>query len=345
MVEKFDITKDYGDEMDKTIECLCAPGKGLLAADESTSTIQKRFDDIGVENTEENRQQYRELLFTADKEYANYISGVIMYEETLYQKTKDGRPFVQVLKDHGVIPGIKVDLGTKPIYGTDGEVCTQGFDDLDKRISKYYQQGARFAKWRAVYYIGENKPSKAAMDLNAQGLARYAAVCQNGGLVPIVEPEIMVMEGSHDIDRSLYVTQNVLASVFQALIEQNVNIERIILKPNMVICGNDCPTKSECDKLIGKYTAKCLQRCVPPAVRGIMFLSGGQSEQQAVDTLNDINKQPGAKPWVLTYSYGRALQQSTLHAWRGKQENIKTAQEEYLEQCRKCSKASLGKLY
>ncbi|KAL9658188.1 hypothetical protein ABK040_013100 [Willaertia magna] len=346
MSKYIDISAKYGDELDRTVAAMTARGKGLLAADESTATIGKRFDKINLENNETNRQQYRQLLFTADKEWTNYISGVIMYEETLYQKTEDGKPFVQVLNEAGVVPGIKVDLGTKDLNnGVEGEVATQGLDDLEKRVQKYYQQGARFAKWRAVYRVSNTGlPSQQSIRNNAEGLARYAAICQQNGLVPIVEPEILVLEGDHSIEVSYNVTLKVLASVFQTLIEHNVNLHRIILKPNMVLPGNNSPTKKEDEKKIAEYTLRTLERTVPPAVKGIMFLSGGMSEQEAVDTLNQLNKLQGTKPWALTYSYGRALQDSAIKTWQGKKENVQAAQKAYIEQAKKCSLASKGEL-
>ena len=239
----------YADELDRTVKAMTAPGKGLLAADESTSTIGNRFQKINVENVEDNRRAYRELLFTSDKSWAEYISGVILYEETLFQSTKSGKPFVDIMKELGVVPGIKVDLGVKEIYGTNGDVTTQGFDDLEKRIQKYYQQGARFAKWRAVYKVSSVHPTTVCLDQNAQGLARYAAICQANGLVPIVEPEVLVMEGDHDIERSFRVTEIVLASVFKALADHFVDLERIILKPNMV--------------LVTQHTRACLMKLLP----------------------------------------------------------------------------------
>jgi len=344
MAPHIDICGKFGQELDKTVALMTARGKGLLAADESTGTIAKRFEKINLENTESHRQQYRQLLFTAPKEWTEYISGVILYEETLFQKSEEGKPFVEILNEAGVVPGIKLDLGVKELPGTDGETATQGLDDLEKRIQKYYAQGARFAKWRAVYKVGAGLPSQVNITNNSETLARYAAICLQNGLVPIVEPEILVMEGSHDIETSLNVTKRVLASVFHALIEHNVDLNRIILKPNMVLPGNNCPTKSEDDKKIAAYTVDALNSTVPPAVRGIMFLSGGQSEQQAVETLNAINKVNAPRPWAISYSYGRALQDSAIKTWAGKRENVAAAQKAYIEQAKKCSLASKGEL-
>ena len=340
------ISGKYTEELDRTVKALTERGKGLLAADESTSTIGNRFQKINVENIEENRQAYRELLFTTDSEYAKYVSGVILYEETLYQSTKDGKPFVDILNELKVIPGIKVDLGVKELYGTDGEVTTQGYDDLEKRIQKYYQQGARFAKWRAVYKVSATTPSQLSLVQNAQGLARYAAVCQANGLVPIVEPEILVMEGNHDIERSFRVTELVLASVFQALAEHAVELERIILKPNMVLPGTDHPSyKTLTPQIVAEYTVKVLRRTVPPAVPGILFLSGGQSEEEAVENLNAVNLVQGPSPWSLSFSYGRALQASALKAWSGKTENVKAGQDQFLAKARANFLAGRGELH
>lgn len=340
-----DICGQYGAELDKTVALMCAKGKGLLAADESTSTIGNRFSKINVENVEANRQAYRELLFTTDKEYAQYISGVILYEETLFQSTKDGRPFVQVLNELGIVPGIKVDLGVKPLYGTNGDTTTQGMDDLEKRVAKYYQQGARFAKWRAVYKVSNTgNPSQVSIDQNAQGLARYAAICQAGGLVPIVEPEILVMEGDHDIERSYQVTEKVLSSVFKALIDHNVSLERMILKPNMVLPGTKCAQQASVQQ-VAEYTIKALRRTVPPAVPGIMFLSGGQSEDESAEHLDAINRVPGQSPWAISFSYGRALQQSALSAWSGNPDNVKAGQDAFLQKSKNCFLAAQGKLH
>jgi fructose-bisphosphate aldolase class I len=339
------ISGKYTEELDRTVKAMTERGKGLLAADESTSTIGNRFQKINVENVEPNRQAYRELLFTTDKEWTQYISGVILYEETLYQSTKDGKPFVQLLNELNVIPGIKVDLGVKELYGYDGEVVTQGYDDLDKRVQKYYQQGARFAKWRAVYKVTSVLPSEASLIQNAQGLARYAAVCQANGLVPIVEPEILVMEGDHDIERSFRVTELVLASVFKALADHRVELERIILKPNMVLPGTSHPSyKTLTAETVAEYTVRVLRRTVPPAVPGIMFLSGGQSEQEAAENLNAINLVQGPSPWALSFSYGRALQASALQAWSGKPDQVKAGQDAYLQKSKDNFLAAKGEL-
>ncbi|KAF8664925.1 hypothetical protein HU200_054243 [Digitaria exilis] len=311
---------------------------GILAADESTGTIGKRLSSINVENIEENRRALRELLFCCPGAL-QYISGVILFEETLYQKTKDGKPFVDVLKEGGVLPGIKVDKGTIEVAGTDKETTTQGHDDLGKRCAKYYEAGARFAKWRAVLKIGPNEPSQLAIDLNAQGLARYAIICQENGLVPIVEPEILV-DGPHDIERCAYVTEVVLAACYKALNEHHVLLEGTLLKPNMVTPGSD--SKKVTPEVIAEYTVRTLQRTVPAAVPAVVFLSGGQSEEEATLNLNAMNKLSTKKPWSLSFSFGRALQASTLKAWAGKVENVEKARAAFLARCKANSEATLG---
>ncbi|KAJ3681168.1 hypothetical protein LUZ60_015657 [Juncus effusus] len=329
----------YTEELIKNATYIGTPGKGILAADESTGTIGKRFASINVENVEENRRAYRELLFCTPGAL-QYLSGVILFEETLYQKTKDGKPFVEIMKEGGVLPGIKVDSGVVTLAGTNGETTTQGHDDLAKRCQKYYEAGARFAKWRAVLKIGPTEPSQLSIDLNAQGLARYAIICQENGLVPIVEPEILV-DGPHSIDVCADVTERVLAACYKALNDHHVLLEGTLLKPNMVTPGSDAPKASNED--IAKYTITALQRTVPPAVPAIVFLSGGQSEEEATLNLNAMNKFQGKKPWSLTFSFGRALQQSTLKAWAGKEENIEKARAALLARCKANSEATLGK--
>ncbi|CAI0540899.1 unnamed protein product [Linum tenue] len=314
----------------RTAKYIATPGKGILAADESTGTIGKRLASINVENIESNRQALRELLFTSPGSLP-YLSGVILFEETLYQKTTDGKPFVDVLQQNGVVPGIKVDKGTVELAGTDGETTTQGFDSLGARCQQYYKAGARFAKWRAVLKIGPN---------NAQGLARYAIICQENGLVPIVEPEILT-DGSHDIKKCAAATEMVLAAVYKALNEQHVLLEGTLLKPNMVTPGSDSPKVTA--EEIAEYTVTALRRTVPPAVPGIVFLSGGQSEEEATKNLNAMNKLQVLKPWTLSFSFGRALQQSTLKTWGGKKENVEKAQAAFLERCKANSDATLGK--
>lgn len=329
----------YTEELIATAAYIATPGKGILAADESTGTIGKRLASINVENVETNRRALRQLLFTTPGAL-DHISGVILFEETLYQSSDAGVPFVQILKDGGVIPGIKVDKGVVVLAGTNGDTTTQGLDDLGKRCQKYYEAGARFAKWRAVLKIGEHEPSQLAIDQNAQGLARYAIICQENGLVPIVEPEILV-DGAHSIERCAYVTEMVLAAVYKALNEQHVLLEGTLLKPNMVTPGSDAAKVAP--EVVAEHTVKALQRTVPAAVPGIMFLSGGQSEVEATANLNAMNALKGVKkPWTLSFSFGRALQQSTLKAWGGKPENIEAAQKAFLIRCKDNSDATLG---
>jgi len=329
------------DELIATAKALTAPGKGFLAADESTGTIGKRFQSIKIENTEENRRAYRELLFTTPKPWEKYCSGVILYEETLYQKTKDSVPFVEILKQRHVIPGIKVDKGVVPLAGTDGETTTQGFDDLGKRCAEYYKQGARFAKWRAVIKISPQAPCELGIQENARGLARYASICQENGLVPIVEPEVL-MDGDHDIQRAAYVTETVLAACYKALNDHHVLLEGTLLKPNMVTPGSESKQKVTAQE-IAFYTVRTLRRTVPPAVPGVMFLSGGQSEEEASENLNAINNVEGPKPWSLSFSYGRALQNSTLKIWKGDPANLSAAQEAFFKRCEANGLAALGK--
>ncbi|KAJ7960988.1 Fructose-bisphosphate aldolase [Quillaja saponaria] len=329
----------YADELIKNAKYIATPGKGILAADESTGTIGKRLASINVENIESNRQALRELLFTSPNALP-YLSGVILFEETLYQKTSDGKPFVEVLQENNVIPGIKVDKGTVELAGTNGETTTQGFDSLGARCQQYYKAGARFAKWRAVLKIGPTEPSELSIQQNAQGLARYAIICQENGLVPIVEPEILT-DGSHAITKNAAVTETVLAAVYKALNEQHVLLEGTLLKPNMVTPGSGSPKVAP--EVIAEYTVTALHRTVPAAVPGVVFLSGGQSEEEATLNLNAINKLDVLKPWTLSFSFGRALQQSTLKTWAGKKENIEKAQEAFLSRCKANSEATLGK--
>ncbi|XP_073150822.1 fructose-bisphosphate aldolase 5, cytosolic [Henckelia pumila] len=330
----------YAEELIKNAKYIATPGKGILAADESTGTIGKRLSSINVENIESNRQALRELLFTAPSAL-QYLSGVILFEETLYQKTSvDGKPFVDVLLENGVLPGIKVDKGTVDLAGTNGETTTQGFDSLGVRCQQFYKAGARFAKWRAVLKIGATEPSELSIQQNAQGLARYAIICQENGLVPIVEPEVLT-DGSHDIKKCAAVTETVLAAVYKALNEQHVLLEGTLLKPNMVTPGSDSPKVTP--EVIAEYTVAALRRTVPPAVPGIVFLSGGQSEEEATSNLNAMNKLDILKPWTLSFSFGRALQQSTLKIWGGKTESVGKAQRTFLERCKANSDATLGK--
>jgi len=335
------LSPDQENELRDNANKIVAPGKGILAADESTGTMGKRLTAIGVENSEENRRKYRQLLFTSDKLMDSCISGVILYHETLYQKADDGTPFVKMLQDRGIIPGIKVDTGVVTLMGTDDESTTQGLDDLSKRCAQYYKDGCRFAKWRCVLKIRKDAPSQLSVLENANVLARYATECQKNGIVPIVEPEILP-DGEHDLISCQKVTEKVLAAVYKALSDHNVFLEGTLLKPNMVTPGQSCATKfGPLD--IAKATVTALSRTVPAAVPGVVFLSGGQSEEEASVNLDAINKISGKKPWALTFSYGRALQASALKAWGGKDENIKAGQDELLKRAKANSDASLGK--
>jgi fructose-bisphosphate aldolase class I len=301
-------------ELNATARALVAKHKGILAADESTSTIKKRFDTIKLESTEENRRAYREMLFTAEGAQ-NYISGVILYDETLRQKTKDGVPFPAYLAKHGILPGIKVDLGAKPLSGFHGETITEGLDGLRERFAEYHQLGAKFAKWRAVINIDTGIPTRYAIDANAEALARYAALAQEAGIVPIVEPEVL-MDGAHLLERCEEVTNMVLDSVFSHLFAARIILEGMILKPNMVVPGKKSADQATPER-IAEATIRTLKRQVPAAVPGIAFLSGGQSPKDATLHLNLMNAL-GPLPWALTFSYGRALQEDALNAWEGK---------------------------
>jgi fructose-bisphosphate aldolase, class I len=300
-------------ELELTARSLVAPGKGILAADESTGTIKKRFDKIGIESTEETRRAYRELLFTTPG-IGDHISGVILYDETIRQSTAEGKPFAAVLSDAGVIPGIKVDLGAKPLALSPDETVTEGLDGLRERIAEYRSLGARFAKWRAVISIGADIPSAACIEANAHALARYAALCQEGDLVPIVEPEVL-MDGDHTIERCSHATLWTLNAVYDQLYAQRVVLEATLLKPNMVVSGKDCSSQAGVDE-VAEWTIRALRAAVPAAVPGIVFLSGGQSEEEATAHLNAMNAL-GEQPWQLSFSYGRALQASALDAWQG----------------------------
>lgn len=317
-------------ELETIARAMVAKGKGILAADESSGTIKKRFDTINLESTEEARRSYRELLFTTPGA-AEYISGVILYDETLRQKTKDGVPFAELLTKQGVVPGIKVDAGAKPLAGFPGETITEGLDGLRDRLAEYHKLGARFAKWRAVIDIAQDIPTTFAIEANAHALARYAALCQEANIVPIVEPEVL-MDGAHTLERCEEVTSNVLSVVFQQLHSHRVHLEGMILKPNMVISGKKCPNRAN-PQQVAEATVRCLKRYVPSAVPGIAFLSGGQSAAEASEHLSLMN-QIGDLPWELTFSYGRALQEEALKAWGGKAENVATAQKVYLRRAR-----------
>ncbi len=325
-------------ELNKVAQAMVAPGRGILAADESTGTIKKRFDGIGVESTEDNRRDYRELMFRAT-EGMKSISGVILYDETIWQKAKDGTPLVDVIKKAGALPGIKVDEGTKPLPNCPGELITAGLDKLADRLPKYYEQGARFAKWRAVIDIAPGIPSYTAIHTNAHSLARYAALCQASQIVPIVEPEIL-MDGDHSIDRCFEVTEFMLKETFQQLYYQRVPLEGIVLKPNMAISGKKASKRAGVQEVAEK-TVKMLKACVPGAVPGIAFLSGGQSDEEATAHLDAMNK-IGGLPWKLTFSYGRALQAAPQKAWSGKAANVTAAQSAFAHRARMNGLASLG---
>ncbi len=317
-------------ELQATARAMVAPGKGILAADESTGTIKKRFAAIQLESTEESRRRYRELLFTSPS-LAEHIGGVILFDETLRQKSGDGVPFPRLLADAGVVPGIKVDKGAKPLAGFPGETVTEGLDGLRERLAEYRQLGARFAKWRAVIDIADGVPTDFGIAANAHALARYAALCQEADIVPIVEPEVL-MDGDHDIERCEAVTDRVLDAVFHQLFAHRIYLEGIVLKPNMVIAGKKCPRQSSVEE-VAQATIRCLRRHVPPAVPGIAFLSGGQSETEATANLDRMNR-IGGVPWQLTFSYGRALQASAIQAWGGRDENFSAGQSAFGKRAR-----------
>ena len=319
------------DELKSVARAIVAKHKGILAADESNPTIRKRFDSIRIESTEENRRRYRELLFTADG-IERYISGVILFDETLRQSSRDGIPFAKLLSSRGIIPGIKVDKGAKTLALYPADKVTEGLDGLRERLAEYKQLGAKFAKWRAVIQIDEHDvPAAYAMRANAHGLARYAALCQEAGIVPIVEPEVL-MDGAHDIDRCEAVTSQMLEYVFAELNAHRVAFEGILLKPNMVIAGMKC-TRQASVQQVAEATVRCLSRYVPAAVPGIVFLSGGQSAEVATDHLNAMNIMGSQYPWQLSFSYGRALQAPVLAAWEGQEGNVAAAQRAFLKRC------------
>jgi fructose-bisphosphate aldolase class I len=326
-------------DLNKVARAMVAPGKGILAADESTGTIKKRFDAIGVASTEETRRDYREMLFRSSEAMTRYISGVILYDETIWQNTRDGMPLVKLIEQSGAIPGIKVDEGTQALPNCPGELVTAGLDKLAERLKKYYERGARFAKWRAVIDIGPNIPTMTAIEVNAHALARYAALCQDAQIVPIVEPEVL-MDGDHDIDRCYDVTRRVLNKTFQELRVQRVALEGMVLKPNMVVPGKKSPRQASVEEVAEK-TVRLLKNCVPAAVPGIAFLSGGQSDEDATAHLNAMNR-IGGLPWPLTFSYGRALQAAPQKAWSGKSENTAAGQRAFIHRARMNSLASKG---
>lgn len=325
-------------ELETTARALVTPAKGILAADESLPTIEKRFKSINVPSTEENRRAYRDMLFTTPS-LGLYISGAILFDETLRQSSADGRTFVEVLQCQHIMPGIKVDKGAKPLAGFAGEKITEGLDGLRERLVEYRQLGAVFSKWRAVVAIFPTIPTRAALEANAHALARFAALSQEAGLVPIVEPEVL-MDGDHSIASHSEVTQAVLGIVFRALSEHRVRLEAMLLKPNMVLAGKDCPHQAGVSE-VADMTLRCMLRTVPAAVPGIVFLSGGQSDTDATNHLRALNQLGGA-PWQLSFSFGRALQSPALKIWKGSLENIRPAQEALLYRARCNSAARFG---
>jgi len=334
------LTPEQKQELAKIANAIVAPGKGILAADESNGTMGKRLKPINVENEEGNRRKYRQILFASGAEAFNNIGGVILFHETLYQKDDNGVPFPDIIKENGALVGIKVDKGVVPLLGTDDECTTQGLDSLEDRCLQYKKDGCDFAKWRCVLKIGNGRPSQLAIIENANVLARYASICQSAGLVPIVEPEILP-DGDHDLATCEAITERVLSYVYRALNEHNVFLEGTLLKPNMVTGGFSC-NKSYTPYEIAVATVTALQRTVPAAVPGITFLSGGQSEEDASVNLDAINKLPGRKPWALSFSYGRALQASVLAAWKGDEGNVDAAKGEFRKRAKANGAAALG---
>ncbi len=327
------------EELQATIKAIAIPGRGILAADESTATCKKRFDSIDIESTEQNRQAYRDMLFTAPG-IEQYISGVILFDETIRQTALDGTPFPKLLASKGIVPGIKVDLGVQPLPFSPDESYTQGLDDLPERLQEYKKLGARFAKWRGVLHITDCFPSCAAMTANAEGLANYAAICQANGIVPIVEPELL-MDGDHTLERCWQATEAMLQRVFERLNHHRVMLEGMILKPGMVISGADCKKQASV-KEVAQATLTVLRRTVPAAVPSINFLSGGQDDVIATEHLAAMNQSPIDKPWNLSFSYGRALQTPALEAWAGKAANVKVAQQKFIERAKANALASIA---
>jgi fructose-bisphosphate aldolase class I len=327
-----------GHNLEETARALVAPGKGILAADESDGTIKKRFDSIGIESTEDSRRAYRDLLFTTDGA-ADHISGVILYDETIRQSSSDGTPFPKLLESQGIIPGIKVDKGAKELANAPGEKITEGLDGLRERLAEYYELGARFTKWRAVITIGPDIPSEYCVWTNAHALARYAALSEEAGLVPIVEPEVL-MDGDHSIETSFDVTSRTLHAVFTELRDQRVHFEQMLLKPNMVLSGYEASQRAGVQE-VAEMTIRCFRRHVPAAVPGIVFLSGGQTDEDATAHLNAMNA-IGPHPWELSFSYGRALQAPTLKAWHGEVANVGAGQAAYMHRARMNSLARSG---
>ena len=328
------------EQLAETARAMVAPGKGIIAIDESAGTCKKRFDGVGIESTEENRRAYRELLLTAPNA-SQYLSGAILFDETIRQKDRNGVPFAEVMAKNGMIPGIKVDKGTHALAGFPGEVVTEGLDGLRERLAEYYKLGARFAKWRAVINIGEDIPTGSCIEANSHALARYAALCQEQGLVPMVEPEVL-MDGDHDIETCYEVSEVVLRSLFDALYNQNVMLEGTILKASMVVPGKDCPEQASVEE-VAESTLMCLKSAVPAILPGIVFLSGGQSDEAATAHLDAMNRL-GPNPWPLSFSYGRAMQQAALKLWaQDMAGNYDRAQQTVFERARDNGLAALGK--
>lgn len=327
------------DQLEEIAQAMVAPGKGIIAIDESNNTCKKRFDGVGIESTEENRRAYREMLLATPK-LSDHISGAILYDETLRQSTKAGVPFTKLMMDNGILPGIKVDKGPVPLAGFPGEVVTEGLDGLRDRLKEYARLGAKFAKWRAVIAISDESPSGTCIEANCHALARYAALCQEAGIVPMVEPEVLI-DGAHDIDTCYEVTEATLRSLYGALYEQNVILEGSILKASMVISGKDCPEQADVEE-VAEMTLRVLKSTVPATVPGIVFLSGGQSDEQATAHLNAMN-QMGHKPWPLSFSYGRAMQTAALGIWsKDMVNNVAKAQETVYARARDNGLAALG---
>jgi fructose-bisphosphate aldolase, class I len=325
-------------DLAETANALVAEGKGILAADESTGTIKKRLDSIGVESTEDNRRAYRELLFTTEGA-EDYISGVILYDETIHQSAADGTPFPKLLESKGIIPGIKVDTGAKPLALAEGETITEGLDGLRERLAEYRELGARFAKWRATYSISDDTPSEYCVWTNAHALARYAALCQEAGIVPIVEPEVL-QDGTHTLQQSSKATGRVLQALYTELHDQRIDYRGTLLKPNMVLSGYEASDRAGVDE-VAEATLELFYKHVPAAVPGIVFLSGGQTDEDATAHLNAMNAR-GPHPWQLSFSYGRALQAPALKAWGGKPENVEAAQRAYYHRAKMNSAARTG---
>jgi fructose-bisphosphate aldolase class I len=327
------------EDLENVAQAMVASGKGIIAIDESTSTIKKRFDSVKIENSEENRRAYREMLLTVPK-LSDHISGAILYDETIRQSTKAGVPFTKVMLDNGILPGIKVDKGPQALAGFPGELITEGLDGLRERLAEYARLGAKFAKWRAVINIGEDMPSGTCIEANCHALARYAALCQEAGIVPMVEPEVL-MDGDHDIEVCYDVTEATLRSLFGSLYEQNVMLEGTILKASMVISGKSCPEQASVEE-VAEATVRCLKAAVPTLLPGIVFLSGGQTDEQSTAHLNAMN-QMGPHPWPLSFSYGRAMQQAALKLWSGDMvKNFADAQKVVAARARENGMAALG---